>query len=454
MIAQSLTSGKPYRQIIRFAVPLFLGNLFQQFYNMADAFLVSRFLGIDAFAGVSCTGGLTNLIVGFASGMTAGLSIPLAQSYGAKEFWRVKEHYIHNLLISLATAVILTVFGLGTGDALLHILRTPADIFSYASSYVQVIFGGILVSILYNFFANTLRALGDSRSPLNYLLIASGANILLDILLIRFTSLGVRGAALATVLSQTISVILCALKIARSAQVLSLKEFRFHLSGKLICGNLRMGVPMAFQASVISLGVIFVQSATNAMGTAAIAAYHAAQKIDGVGVEPLRSLGMSMSTYTAQNYGAKKYDRILLGMRQCVLLSFLLSVLLGTVLCLGGRSLAVIFVGSGKAEILDMAHMFLCIHGVLYFILALLFDFRFALQGLGNAMIPTIAGLMELVMHAYSAFVLVPKLEFLGASIETPLSWLGALIPPLVAWLIVRRKLIQLQNKNMKEKTT
>ncbi len=187
---QSLTSGKPYRQIIRFALPLLMGNLFQQLYNMADTFIISRTLGVDAFAGVSCTTGLANLIIGFASGMTAGLAIPLAQSFGARQEKEVKCHYAHNLIISIVTGLVLTAVSVSLTPKLLTILRTPSDIFGYAREYLYVIFAGIIATILYNFFANTLRALGDSRSPLQYLLIACGINIVLDYVLIVYTPLG------------------------------------------------------------------------------------------------------------------------------------------------------------------------------------------------------------------------------------------------------------------------
>lgn len=441
---QTMTTGKPYEQIIRFAIPLLLGNLFQQFYNMVDAFIISRSLGMEAFAGVSCTSGLSNLIIGFASGMTAGLAIPLAQSFGAGDEKQVKAHYVHNLAICLCTSILLTVFSLLAAASLFGILRTPKEIFSYAHSYLQVLFTGILASMLYNFFANTLRALGDSKSPLKYLLIASGINIVLDFALIRGTPLGVRGAALATVISQAVSVILCAIKVVRSVKVLSLKGFHGHFQKDIVKGNLAMGIPMAFQSSIISLGVIMIQFATNGMGTIAIASYAVSQKIDGVAVEPLRSLGITMSTYTAQNYGAQKYNRILRGVKQCVIMSLLMSVVLGIVMCFGGRGFASLFVGTEEPEILELSHMFLTIHGVLYMILALLFDYRYTLQGLGNAVIPTVAGLMELAMRAFSAFVLVPRLEFVGASIETPMSWLGALIPVAAAWFLASRRIRQL----------
>lgn len=253
--------------------------------------------------------------------------------------------------------------------------------------------------------------------------------------------MGVRGAALATVISQAVSVMLCLLKIIRNVEVLSLKGCHGPFDPGILRENLALGVPMAFQTSIISLGVILIQFATNGMGTVAIASYAVAKKIDTIAVEPLRSLGITMTTYTAQNYGAGKYDRILDGVRQCVLIPVVMSAALGLIMFFGGRFLASLFIGTREPEILDLAHTFLIIHGVLYVILALLFDYRYTLQGLGDARIPTIAGLMELAMRTFSAFVLVPRMGFFGASIEPPLSWLGALLPVIFAYYIASRRI-------------
>ena len=436
-----MTAGKPYRLIVRFAIPLLFGNLFQQFYSMADAFLISRFLGVEQFAGVSCTGSLSWIIIGFASGMTAGFAIPLAQAFGADDRPLVRRLYKQNLFISIVVSLVLTVASVLLTGTLLRWMRTPEEIFEYARQYLTIIFLGIIGSMLYNYFANTLRSLGDSKSPVTYLTIASTANIVLDFLLICFTPLGVRGAAIATVLSQWLSVVLCVARIRRAGGVLSEASETFSWSSKLVRQSLGMGFPMAFQSSVISLGVILIQYATNSMGTNAIAAYAASQQIDGIAVEPLRSLGFTMTTYVAQNYGAKEVGRIRQGMRQCVWITLGLSVLLGLVMVLGGRSLAAIFVGWEQAEILDMSHQFLIIHGLLYGILALLFDWRYALQGMGNTKVVVAGSLMELLMRAVSAFWLVPTLGFFGACIETPLSWIGALLPVAVVWIATMRKL-------------
>lgn len=214
---QLLTEGRPYRKIIGFTLPILIGSLFQQLYNMADSLIVSRALGVQAFAGVSSTGSITFLILGFAQGLTAGLAVQISQSVGAGDAQAVKRHYAHNLVISTAVTALLTAFSLLGTDWLLNIMRTPADILDYARSYIRIIFGGMTASMFYNFFSNTLRALGDSKSPLYFLFAASGLNVVLDIVFILFTPLGVAGAAWATVISQGVSAVLCLILILKKS---------------------------------------------------------------------------------------------------------------------------------------------------------------------------------------------------------------------------------------------
>lgn len=445
---QLLTEGKPYQKIIGFTIPILIGSLFQQLYSMADALIISRTLGVEAFAGVSSTGSITFLILGFAQGLTAGLAISVSQSFGAGDTQAVKRHYVHNLVISLAVVAVLTALSLLGADWLLAVMQTPSDILNYARDYLTVIFGGMAVSMLYNFFANTLRALGDSKSPLYFLFVASGLNIMLDIVLIRFTPLGVAGAAWATVISQGVSAALCLLLILKKVEALSLKGYHEPLQISVILQNLRLGLPMAFQSSIIALGTIFMTYATNRMGSTAVASYSVGSKIDGIAVEPLRSLGMAMITYTAQNYGAGKHKRILQGVGQSIVIAAVLSAVLGLIMFFGGRGLVYLFLGTDDEVILSQGALLLFVHGVCYMILALLFIFRYVTQGLGQTLMPTLAGFMELVMRTVAAFILVPRFEFLGAAVSTPLSWLGAMIPVAAAYIIAAQ---ELRRKAMEE---
>lgn len=437
----SLTTGKPWKSILMFTLPLLAGNLLQQFYNMADAFIVSRALGVEAFTGVSCTNALSYLILGFAQGITVGLSIPLSQSFGAKDEKKIKAVYAHNLIISIAIGLVLTVLSVIFAGPMLELLRTPKEIYSYAYDYLLVTFLGIMATMLFNFFSNAIRALGDSIALLIFLFVASCLNIILDLLFIPVFGWGVAGAAWATVISQGISALLCVLKITKSYEMIRLKGYKLKLDIKMIKSNLKIGLPVGFQASIISLGVIFVQFAINGMGTTAVAAYSVSGKIDGIAVEPLRSFGTAMSTYTAQNYGAGKVKRIRQGVFQSCVMSIIFSVFAGIMMFAAGRHFTAAFTGYEETGILDLAHSLLKVHGTLYIILALLFIFRFTLQGLGKTFVPTVAGIMELVMRSAAAFLLIPMFEFAGAAMSTPLSWLGALIPVGVSYFIECRKM-------------
>lgn len=438
---QLLTEGKPYRQIIRFTVPILIGSLFQQFYSMADTFIISRTLGVDAFAGVSSTGSLNYLIVGFATGMTAGLTIQISQSFGAGDAQAVKRHYVHNLAICAGTAAVMTALSLWALDWLLGVMRTPPDIYGYARDYIRVIFSGIAPAMFYNLFANTLRALGDSKSPLYFLFLASGLNIVLDIVLIMCTPLGVAGAAWATVISQGISALLCLALIMKKVDALSLKGWREKLQWKVVGENLYLGLPMAFQSSIIAIGAIFMTYATNRMGSTAVAAFSAAGKIDHIAVEPLRSLGMTMITYTGQNYGAGKYKRIRQGVRQSIVIAGVFCGFAWALMTFGGWGMSRLFLSTEDGEILSRSALMLAVHGATYMLIALLFIFRYTVQGLGQTVMPTVSGFMELIMRVVSAFWLVPALGFFGAAVSESLSWLGAVAPVMASYLFAARNL-------------
>ncbi|MEM5002884.1 MATE family efflux transporter [Priestia megaterium] len=438
---KTLTQGIPYKQIVKFTIPLLLGNIIQQLYYTADAYIVSRTLGVNALAGVSSTNGITLLIIGFAQGITVGLSILISKNFGAKDMDKVQTMYVNNMLICLIAGLLLTILSLSGISTLLNILQTPADIWDYAHDFLQIIFLGISTALLFNFFSNTMRALGDSRTPFIYLLVGAVLNIVLDVILVKYTPLGVRGAGLATVISQGTAAILCVMSIRKKYSFLSLKGYKNQIEKKIIFGNLKLGLPVAFQSSIIALGVIIMQFAVNNMGTAAVAAYAVASKIEGMAVEPLRSFGMAMTTFTAQNYGATKHKRILKGVRQCLTISVGMAIALGVMMFFGGKQLTALFVGRGQNEILELSHTFLIIHGFLYILLSFLFVYRFTLQGLGKTAIPTISGVMELVMRVVAAFLLVPSFGFIGASIATPLSWFGALIPSAIAYFIASKQL-------------
>ena len=440
-MTKSMTSGNPAKLILFFALPLIAGNIFQQFYSMADTIIVGRTIGVNALAAVGCTGSFTFFILGFVMGFTSGLSIITAQRFGAQDEEGVKRSFAAGILLSAAISVILTILAIFITRPVLILLRTPAEIINDAEAYLRIVFLGISATVLFNLVSNVMRALGDSRIPLYFLVLACCINIVLDFVLILVFHMGVAGAGAATIFSQLLSGICCCIFIRKKMPVLWMKREHFQLSARDIRQHLAMALPMAFQMSIIAIGALILQFALNGLGAVSVAAYTAAQKIDSIATMPLNSMGSAMATYSAQNYGAGRLSRIRKGVFQCILMSVSFSILMGFINITAGSQLAAIFVGKGETEVLALAKTFLSITGINYWVLALLFIYRFTLQGLGNSMVPTIAGAMELIMRTVAALILTDIFGFRGACMANPLAWIGACVPLAIAYYAVIRKL-------------
>lgn len=306
-MVQDLTRGKPVKLILLFTIPLLIGNVFQQFYSMADTIIVGRTIGVDALAGVGATGSLSFLIIGFAQGLTAGLSVITAQRFGADDYDGVRKSVTVSLLISAVLTVVLTAIAVLTARPLLTLLQTPANIIDDAYDYIIIIFWGIFASMLFNLLSNVVRALGDSRTPLLFLIVACVLNIVLDFVFILAFKMGVAGAAWATVIAQVVSCALCILYIAKRIPLLRLCKKDWKVDASYIRTHCRVGLPMAFQTSIIAIGAMILQVPLNKLGSTAVGAFTAAQKIDNLAVQILMSFGITMATYAAQNYGAGQH---------------------------------------------------------------------------------------------------------------------------------------------------
>ena len=428
-MTKTLTEGNPAKLIFFFSLPLIIGNIFQQFYSMADTLIVGRTIGVNALAAVGCTGSITFLILGFVQGLTSGLSIITSQKFGAKNEDDVRKSFAASILISSAVAIITTILSVLLARPLLELLQTPSEIIDDAWAYLVIIFLGIPATVLFNLLSNAVRALGDSKTPLYFLIFACCINIILDLVFILYFHLGVVGAGIATILSQLLSGILCIFFIIKKVPILWLKKTDFQMHYEVITSHLSIALPMAFQMSIIAIGSLMLQFALNGLGAASVAAYTASQKIESIATMPLGSFGTAMATYAAQNYGAGKFSRIRKGVFQCILMSGSFSILSGAINVIAGSQLTSIFVGSQETEVLSLSHTYLVISGCFYFALALLFIYRFTLQGLGKSFIPTVAGIMELIMRAGGALVLTGAFGFAGACASNPLAWIGACIP-------------------------
>jgi putative MATE family efflux protein len=407
---------------------------------MADAFIVGRTIGVRALAAVGCTGSIMFFLLGFMWGFTQGTSIIASQCFGAGDYPGLRRSFAVSIVLAGLVALLLTVVGLIFARPLLVLLHTPEDIFDDAYGYLIVIFQGTAAAVLFNLLSNSMRAVGDSHTPLIFLVIACLINIVLDYLFILVFRTGVEGAAYATVIAQLLSGILCIPVILKKLPILRLTREDWRFTWSDVSRHLRMAFPMGFQMSIIAIGAIILQFALNGLGTVAVAAFTAAQKIDMVATMPLNSFGLTMTTYVAQNYGARRIDRIRQGLYRCLIISGAFSILVGIVFVFVGHNLAALFI-PGDTETISLAHIFLQINGACYLILSVLFICRQSLQGLGNSLIPTVAGIMELVMRSFAAVILAGYFGFPGVCFANPLAWFGAAIPLVIAVALTLKRL-------------
>ena len=445
-MTKNLTVGQPVRLIVLFTLPLLVGNLFQQLYAVTDAMVVGRLLGVDALASVGASGSLQFLLLGFAMGASAGLGIPVARAFGAGDLAAMRRSVAVGILVSAAITVAIVLIGTLGSHALLTLMGTPPELMDGASTFLRVLFSGAAATVAFNFLSAIIRALGDSRTPLLFLVVACLLNAALVIVFVAVLHLGVGGAAAATVTAQGVSVVLCLILINRRMPVLKLTRADWRLPSGLFARNSWLAVTMGFQMSVIAIGAAVLQYGINQLGADAVAAFTAAMRVDQAAVAPLASIGVAMSTYVAQNRGAGQWRRIRVGVLRMSLLGMALAVVMGGLILIFGTSLARLFFSDGNDAVVAMAHKYLIINGALYAGLAVLFVLRNSIQGLGATTVPTIAGVAELVARASVGLFLIDRVGFLGACVAAPLAWVAALIPLSIAWLYERNKLLVLES--------
>ena len=438
-MGKDMTSGSPLKLILFFAFPMLIGNIFQQFYNMADTLIVSQTLGMNALAAVGSTGSVNFLILGLAIGITAGLSVITAQRFGRKDTDGLRKSLGSSLIIITIASAILTYFATTNTREILELMQTPPEIIDQAYDYLVVIFGGIGVTVVFNYLSNILRAIGDSRTPLIFLIIASILNVILDYTFILVFNMNIEGAGYATVISQIVATLLCLVYIKRRVPILRIYKKDWTLDWAEYKEHLRVGLPFGFQYSIIAFGTIAVQITLNRLGAISVAAYTASSKIDQLLTMPLQTIGVAISTYVAQNFGAGKFDRIKQGVRAILKITLVYSISIGFILWFFGRTLSTMFVDGNNEAVLSLAEQFFRIQAPFYSFLALVFVLRLALQGLGNSFAPTLAGAMELVARIFGAITLSNLFDFSGAIMSNPLAWISAVIILVPAYFSTER---------------
>lgn len=435
-----MTSGSPAKLIFGFAIPMFLGLLFQQFYSMVDTLIVGKFLGVNPLAGVGSTTSLNFMVLGFCMGVCNGFAIPVAQMFGAKEEHRLRRYVTNGAWLCIVFSIVMTLVVVAVCRPVLVLMQTPEEIFEYAYVYIVIVFWGIPCTFLYNILAAIIRSLGDSKTPVIFLAISSGINIVLDLVFVLVFDMGVEGPAIATVLAQGISGIICLFYMYRNFPVLhaSRDEWKpeLHYMGKLCF----IGIPMGLQYSITAIGSLVLQTAVNGLGAMVVAGVTAAQKINMFISCPIESLGQTMAPYAGQNMGAGKIDRIGKGLKSAVLMGWGVSIICFLIAVLFGKQLTLLFVDAGETEIIAYSYQFLlfCIGG--YCLLTLVNTVRFTIQGMGFSVFAILSGIMEMIARILAATVVVQMIGFAGTCLAHPMAWLFADVFLIPAFFWCRKK--------------
>lgn len=421
-----MTTGSPMKIIFNFTLPIFIGNVFQQFYNMADAVIVGKFVGNKALAAVGSTGTIMFLIYGFVVGMTAGFTVLTAQKFGAGDMPAMRRTVVGASFLSLVVGLVLTAAFMVFMKPWLVLMHTPEDIFADAYAYIMIISAGILAQMLYNLLASILRALGNSKVPLYFLILAALLNIVLDLVLIIVFHMGAAGAAVATVISQGISGVLCLFYIIRKVPLLRLTRDDRHLSGDLLRTQIRIGIPMALQYSITAVGTMMVQSALNILGSTLVAAYTAAGKIEQIVTQAYVAMGTTMATYGAQNMGAGDVSRIRQGFKASTIIGVIYAIVSAVLVMTVGKYMTYLFVSEDVALIMDSVNTYLICVGIFFIPLAIVNIYRNGIQGLGYGLLPMMAGVAELVGRGVVAVIAAGQKSYLGVCLASPAAWVLA----------------------------
>ncbi|MDE7262675.1 MAG: MATE family efflux transporter [Oscillospiraceae bacterium] len=441
-MTKDLTKGSPMRLLLSFGIPVLFGNLFQQLYSVVDTAIVGKILGGGALAAVGSTGSINFLVVGFCCGVCGGFAIPAAQQFGANNYFEMRRYVTNGAWLCGLISVVFTAATMFFCNSILTAMNTPADIYQRSYSYICTIFAGITAYVLYNYCAGILRSLGDSRTPVIWLIAASLLNIVLDVVFILYFHMDVFGAAFATVLSQAMAGAGCLIRILRGYPILKTEKADWELDRTRIGNLCMMGLPMGLQYSITAIGSVMMQTAVNGLGTACVTAVTAASKVSMFLTCPFDAMGCTMATYGGQNVGAAKWDRLHQGVRSCTLLAAIYSIFAFVLLAFLSNPLAMLFLDAGSASLLPLVRQYLLSSAAFYFPLALVNIFRFMIQGMGFSPLATFAGVLEMAARA-AVSLLVPVAGFTAACFASPAAWIMADAFLLPAYFYCYRRMTQ-----------
>ena len=434
-----MTVGSPLRQITKFALPLILGYILQQMYLVIDAAIVGRWIGVEALAAVGASSSIMFLVMGFCNGACAGFAIPVAQSFGAKDYHKMRIYVANAVRISAVIATVVTLLSLMFCHRILQLVNTPADIFHDAYIFLMLQFAAIPLTFGFNLFSGQIRALGNSRQPFYFLITSAIVNILFDVVLILGCRMGVAGAGIATWLSQALSVALCIWYIRKHMQLLIPHGEERQFDNKRTSILLNNGVPMGLQFSITGIGIIMLQSANNALGTTCVAAFTASMRIKYLFTCVFENIGVAMATYCGQNLGARKMERITRGVKDAICLMLVYFVFI--VIYPFADWMMRLFVDSGEAEVVSRAAQFMRIANYFYPALGLLTILRYSIQGLGFSNLSMLSGVMEMIARCGVSLWLVPALTWTGVCLGDPVAWCMADVFLIPAFIWVQHRL-------------
>lgn len=456
-----LTRGSPLKRIFFFAIPFLLGNLFQQFYNVVDMVIVGRTVGTLAYAAVGSTGSLVWFASGAIQSLTVGFSVVTAHHFGSGDGEKVKKSFAGAIKLSAIISIALSVICVLCAHPMLKVMRTPETLYDNAYSYIVWIFAGLVVTALFNLLSNMIRALGDSKTPLYFLVVSCVVNIILDIVLIRFLNMGTAGAGLATVVAQLISGICCIVYLAKKHPMLHVKREHFAADLEMDRHLLKIGIPMAFLNMVLSVGSIIVQFVTNGFGDSYVSAQVTGSKIENFLVQPLIAFGSAVSVFTAQNHGAGNYKRVLEGSKKTLLMCIIWCILAACILLPFGKFFIVLIAGKDVAEsVVNDAYRYILINTAFTFIVSALIVYKSVLQAVNRTTWSMISGFTEilgrggvavLVVILTSNAVVSESLGFTIVCLANPMAWLFGLLTILADYFLMRKKfkkLIREQSAN------
>ena len=436
----NMTEGNILKNLIYFAVPVLIGNVFQQLYNVADTAIIGNILGDNALASVGASTPVYNLMIGFANGLTNGFAIIIARYFGADNEREMRKSVSLTYILSAIIAVILTLSGIAFLHPLMKSLKTPDEIIGDTESYMRIIMMFSAVTIAYNMLAGMMRAIGNSKAPLYFLVISTFVNIGLDILFVKGFEMGVAGAAYATVISQGVSVILCFIYVMKKCNFLIFRKTDLIFDRELLSDLASTGLSMGLMYAIVSVGSVILQGAVNSLGTSTITAHTAARKIDDIFMLPLSTASMSASTFTSQNFGAGKMDRVKKGIKYSILIAFAWSAFSVLVVLLFRRPLIVALTGTTDKTVISTASQYIIWNVSFFFVLSVLIILRSSLQGVGRKLVPVSGSVMELLLKVLASLVIAPQLGYFGICILEPVIWLVCSLMVIADYIVFIRQ--------------